>query len=64
MSDMLCFSYMLKKENNSENNEDIPYDVESRFTNIPVKKAIVYILHKIYGDKSIKAFCKKSIFKK
>ena len=60
MSDTLSFSYMLKKADNSESNEAVSYDVESLFTNIPLKETIVYILHKIYGDKSIKAFCKKS----
>ena len=36
----------------------------SLFTNIPVKETIEYILHKIYVDKAINPFCKKSIFKK
>ena len=54
---------MLKKADNCENNEDVSYDVESLFTNTPVKETIEYVLHKIYGDKSIKVFCKKSIFK-
>ena len=49
---------------NSEDYEDVSYDVESLFTNIPVKETVEYILHKIYVDKSIKPFCKKSIFKK
>lgn len=60
MSDTLSFSYMLKKADNSESNEAVSYDVESHFPNIPLKETIVYILCKIYGDKSIKAFCKKS----
>ena len=55
---------MLKKVVNSEDYEDDSYDVESLFTNIPVKETIEYILHKIYVDKSIKLFCKKSSFKK
>ena len=38
-------------------------DVESLLTSVPVKETINYILHKIHVDKSIKPFCKKSIFK-
>ena len=64
MSDTLPFPDMLKKAVNSEDYEDVSYDVESLFTNIPVKETIEYILHKIFVDKSIKPFCKKSIFKK
>ena len=55
---------MLKKTVNSEGYEDISYDVESLFTNIPVKKKIKYILHKIHVDKLIEPYCKRSIFKK
>ena len=40
----MCFSYMLKKADNCENNEDISYDVESLFTNTPVKEIIEYVL--------------------
>ena len=43
---------------------DVSFDVESLFTIIPVKEKIEYVLHKIYVNKSIKPFCKKSIFKK
>ena len=35
---------MLKKADNCENNEDISYDVESLFTNTPVKEIIEYVL--------------------
>ena len=55
---------MFIKAVNREDYEDVSYDVESLYTNIPVKETIDYILHKIYVDKSIKLFCKKSIFKK
>ena len=58
------FPDMLKKAVNSEDYEEISDDVESLYTNIPVKETIKYILHKIYVDKSIKPFCKKSFFKK
>ena len=61
---MLSFPDMLKKAVNSEDYEDVSYDIKSLFTNIPVKETIEYILHKIYVDKLIKPFCKKSIFNK
>ena len=64
ISDTLSFPDMLKEAVNSEDYEDVSYDVESLFANIPVKETIEYILHKIYVEKSIKPFCKKSIFKK
>ena len=55
---------MLKKAVNSEDYEYVSDDVDSLFANITVKETIEYILHKIYVDKSIKPFRKKSIFKK
>ena len=54
INDTLSFPDMLKKADNSEDYEDGSYDVESLFTNIPVKETIEYILDKIYVDKSIK----------
>ena len=57
ISDALSFPDMFKKGVNSEDYEDVPDDVESLFTNIPVKETLEYILHKIYVDKSIKPFC-------
>ena len=64
ITNMLPFPDMLNKANNSEDSEDAFYYGESLFTNISVKETIQYILHKVYADKSIKPFCKKSIFKK
>ena len=56
---------MLKKKTvNSENYKNISYDIESLFTNIPVKKTSKYILRKIHVEKSIEPYCKKSISKK
>ena len=55
---------MLKIGDNSENYENISYDVGSLFANILVREAVKYILHRIYVDKSIKPFCKVYIFKK
>ena len=47
----------------SDDHEDVSYDVESLFTSIPVKETINYIIQKNYIKKEIKPFCKKSIFK-
>ena len=62
--DTLSFPDMLKEAVNSEDYEDLSHDVESLFTSIPVKETIEYISNKIYVDKLMKPFCKKSIFKK
>ena len=43
-SDTLSFPDMLKKAVNSEDYEDFSYDVESLFTNMPVKETIENIL--------------------
>ena len=53
---------MLKNAEDSDDYEDVSYDVESLFTSISVKEAIDYIIQKIYVKKEIKPFCKKSIF--
>ena len=53
---------MLKNAEESDDYEDVSYDVESLFTSIPVKETIDYIIQKIYVRKEIKLFCKKSIF--
>ena len=50
---------MLKEAVNCENYEDV-----SLFTSIPVKETTEHSLYKIYVDKSIKPFWKKSNFKK
>ena len=43
---------------------DVSYDVESRFTSIPVAETIEYILKRIYTNKELEPLCKKSVFKK
>ena len=53
---------MLKNAEESDDYEDVSYDVESLFTSIPVKETIDCIIQKIYVSKEIKLFCKKSIF--
>ena len=55
---------MLKNIENSDDNEDVSYDVESLFTSIPIKETIGYIIHKIYPEKIIEPMCRKPIYKK
>ena len=44
--------------------EDASYDVESLFTNIPIKDTIDFICDEISVHKKLEAICKQSIFKK
>ena len=48
----------------SEDEEGVSYDVESLFTNIPIKDTIEFICEEIYVHKKLEPICKKSIFKK
>ena len=45
----------------SEDDEDVSYDVECLFTNIPVKETIDFICDEIYNHKKLKPICKQSI---
>ena len=47
-----------------EDEEDVSYDVELLFTNIPIKGTIDSICEEIYVHKKLESFCKESIFKK
>ena len=47
-----------------EDKEDVPYDLESLFTNIPVKETIDYIIDAIYMKKNLTPICTKLIFKR
>ena len=42
-----------------KNEEHVSYEVDSLFTNIPLKETIDYIIHKIYYEKLLKPVCKK-----
>ena len=42
-----------------EDEEDVSYDVESLFTNIPVKETIYYTIDHIYEQKKLTPICKK-----
>ena len=46
-----------------EDDENIPYDVDSLFTNIPVEEAIKYIIYIIYTMKKIPEICCKLVLK-
>ena len=47
-----------------EDEEDVSYNVESLFTNIPIKETINFICDEIYNRKKLEPICKESIFKK
>ena len=47
-----------------QEHEDVSYDVESLFTNIPINETIDYILDQIYNKKKLKPICPKLIFKR
>ena len=49
---------------NTDEYDNVSYDVESLFTSIPIKETIDFIVHKIYTKKVIEPIWKKSIFKK
>ena len=58
------FPVMLNNIPLSEDKEDVSYDVESLFMNIPIKDTIDFICEEIYVHKKLEPTCKKSIFKK
>ena len=47
-----------------EDEEDVSYDIESLFTNIPINDTIDYILDQIYVQHKLKPICSKLIFKR
>ena len=47
-----------------EDEEDVSYDIESLFTNIPINDTIDYILDQIYVQHKLKPICNKLIFKR
>ena len=64
IDDTLTFPDLLKNAEESDNYEDVSYEVESLFKSIPVKKKIDYIIQNFYVKIEIKPFCEKSIFTK
>ena len=47
-----------------EDEEGVSYNLESLFTNIPIKETIDFICDEICNRKKLKPICKQSIFKK
>ena len=58
------YASMLNNVPLSEDEEDVSYNVESLFTNIPIKESIDFICDEIYNRKMLKPICKQSFFKK
>ena len=44
--------------------EYVSYDVESLFTNIPIKETIAYIIKQIYEENKLPIICSKLIFRR
>ena len=49
IDDTLIFPDLLKNAEESDDYENVSYDVESLFTSIPVKETNAFIIQKIYG---------------
>ena len=64
IKDCLLFPDILKSTVLENDEEIVSYDVESLFTNIPIKETIDYICDEIYRNNVIEPICKKSIFRK
>ena len=47
-----------------DDEEDVSYDVESIFTNIPIQETINYIIEQIYVHKKLTPICSKLIFRR
>ena len=64
IGDTLTFLDLLRSAEESDDYEDLSYDVKSLFTSIQLKETIDYVIQKNYVEKEIKPFCKKSVFTK
>ena len=62
IKDCLLFPDILKSTVLENDEEILSYDVESLFTNIPIKETIDYICDEIYRNDAIEPMCKESIF--
>ena len=47
-----------------DDEEDVSYDVESLFTNIPIKDTLEHIVEQIYTHKKLKPLCSELVFKR
>ena len=65
IKDTLSFANVIKElPPLKEDEEDVSYDIESLFTNIPINDTIDYILDQIYVQHKLKPICNKLIFKR
>ena len=64
IKDTLTFPNILAEMQLQEDEEDISYDVESLFTNVPVEETIEYILDEIFVHKRLKPLCKSRLIMK
>ena len=56
---------MIKNQAHLRSEEEyVSYDMDSLFTNIPVKETIQYIIHQIYNEKKVSQICSKTIFRR
>ena len=61
---VIQFPSTLNNVSLSENEEDVSYNVESLFTDIPMIEVIDLLCDKVYNCKRLIPICKQSIFKK
>ena len=64
ISDTLKFPKLLEQIPIADDEEDVSYDVESLFTNVPINDTIEHILKEIYEKESIQPICSRLIFKR
>ena len=64
IKDTLKFPSILEENRLEQDEEDISYDVESLFTNVPIDETIEYILDEIYVRKKLKPICSRLIMKR
>ena len=64
IKDTLKFPSILEENKLEQDEEDISYDVESLFKNVPVDETIEYILDEIYVRKKVKPICSRLIMKR
>ena len=62
--DTQTFPNILKENPINDDEEDLSYDVESLFTNVPVDTTIEYILNEIYVKKRLKPLCESKLIMK
>ena len=59
----LIHKHVIFKSTLQDDEEDVSYDVESLFTNIPIEETINYIIEQIYVHKKLTPICSKPILR-